>query len=97
MENRGTTRQYYSLSDVCSQTIRDRNNREITALKIYRWNVIDNLAKPIRRQMKATKQRGGVPAYLNLYNIVNWTTTYEPTATLEELMSISLFNFCVCT
>lgn len=43
--------------------------------------------------MKAMKQRGGVPAYLNLYNIVNWTTIYEPTATLEELMSISLFNF----
>jgi len=64
--------------------------------EVYRWNVIDKLAKSIRRQMKATKQRGGVPAYLNLYNIVNWTTTYEPTATLEELMSISLVFITLC-
>jgi len=80
------------LSDVCSQTI-----HKFAIVKSQNWNLLmecdQTLLHPFDDKWKqAMKQRGGVPAYLNLYNIVNWTTTYEPTATLEELISISLFN-----
>lgn len=55
-----------------------------------------------RENRKTKKQREGVPAYLNLYNIVNWTTYYmsQPRLLKRELTSTSslVLNFvCVCT
>lgn len=91
MENCDTTRQYYfCLMWALKQFV-------IAIVKSQNWNLPmecdQTLLNPFNDKWKqAMKQRGGVPAYLNLYNIVNWTTTYEPTATLEELISISLFN-----